>query len=69
VRIAIATRKEDCHSGALATMKRQIDLALHAIARSFGVGLELMTASIPGGTCLARVRFQDGQLRLLQQRS
>lgn len=28
-----------------------------------GVVLEVMTSSIPGGTCLARVRFQDGQLR------
>lgn len=28
-----------------------------------GVVIEVMTSSIPGGTCLARVRFQDGQLR------
>jgi len=28
-----------------------------------GVVTEVMTSSIPGGTCLARVRFQDGQLR------
>jgi hypothetical protein len=28
-----------------------------------GVVLEVMTSSIPGGTCLARARFQDGQLR------
>ena len=28
-----------------------------------GVVMELMTSSVPGGTCLARVRFQDGQLR------
>jgi len=28
-----------------------------------GVVVEVMTSSIPGGTCLARVRFQDGQLR------
>lgn len=28
-----------------------------------GVVMEIMTSSIPGGTCLARVRFQDGQLR------
>jgi hypothetical protein len=25
--------------------------------------MEVMTSSIPGGTCLVRVRFQDGQLR------
>lgn len=28
-----------------------------------GVAMEVMTSSIPGGTCLVRVRFQDGQLR------
>ena len=28
-----------------------------------GVVVEVMTSSVPGGTCLARVRFQDGQLR------
>ena len=28
-----------------------------------GVVMEIMTSAIPGGTCLARVRFQDGQLR------
>jgi hypothetical protein len=28
-----------------------------------GVVMEIMTSSVPGGTCLARVRFEDGQLR------
>lgn len=28
-----------------------------------GVVMEVMTSSVPGGTCLVRVRFQDGQLR------
>ncbi len=28
-----------------------------------GVVVEVMTSSVPGGTCLTRVRFQDGQLR------
>ena len=28
-----------------------------------GVVMEIMTSSVPGGMCLARVRFQDGQLR------
>ena len=28
-----------------------------------GIVMEVMTSSVPGGTCLARVRFQDGQLR------
>ena len=28
-----------------------------------GVAMEVMTSSVPGGTCLVRVRFHDGQLR------
>ena len=28
-----------------------------------GVVVEVMTSTVPGGTCLARIRFQDGQLR------
>jgi hypothetical protein len=28
-----------------------------------GVVMEIMTSSVPGGTCLARIRFQDGQMR------
>jgi hypothetical protein len=28
-----------------------------------GIVMEVMTSSVPGGTCLARVRFHDGQLR------
>jgi hypothetical protein len=28
-----------------------------------GVVMECMTSSVPGGTCLARIRFQDGALR------
>jgi hypothetical protein len=28
-----------------------------------GVVTEVMTSSVPGGTCLARIRFQDGQMR------
>jgi hypothetical protein len=29
-----------------------------------GVVVEVMTSSVPGGTCLVRVRFQDGRLRV-----
>lgn len=36
---------------------------LHYEAWGLGVVMEVMTSSVPGGTCLARVRFQDGQLR------
>jgi hypothetical protein len=28
-----------------------------------GVVMEVMTSSVPGGTCLVRIRFQDGQMR------
>jgi len=28
-----------------------------------GVVMEVMTSSVPGGTCLARIHFEDGQLR------
>jgi hypothetical protein len=28
-----------------------------------GVVIEVMTSSVPGGTCLARIHFQDGQIR------
>ncbi len=32
----------------------------------WGVGVveEVMTSNVPGGTCLARIRFQDGRLRV-----
>lgn len=37
----------------------------HQCYEEWGIGvvMEVMTSSVPGGTCLARVRFQDGQLR------
>jgi len=28
-----------------------------------GVVMEVMTSSVPGGTCLVRIRFEDGQIR------
>jgi hypothetical protein len=36
---------------------------LHYESWGLGVVMEVMTSSVPGGTCLARIRFQDGQLR------
>jgi hypothetical protein len=41
------------------------DEVTHLRYEEWGMGLvtEIMTSSVPGGTCLARVRFQDGQLR------
>ncbi len=41
------------------------DEVSHNGYRQWGIGVveEVMTSSVPGGTCLARIRFQDGQLR------
>jgi hypothetical protein len=41
------------------------DEVSHIRHEQWGIGIvmETMTSSVPGGTCLARVRFQDGQLR------
>ncbi len=34
----------------------------------WGVGVveEVVTSNVPGGTCLVRIRFQDGRLRVFQ---
>jgi len=41
------------------------DEVSHVHYEQWGIGvvMETMTSSVPGGTCLARIRFQDGQLR------
>ena len=41
------------------------DEVTHLRYEEWGIGVvvEVMTSSVPGGTCLARIRFQDGQLR------
>ncbi|MEX0802118.1 MAG: hypothetical protein WD688_02180 [Candidatus Binatia bacterium] len=41
------------------------DEVTHVRYEEWGIGvvMECMTSSVPGGTCLVRVRFQDGQLR------
>lgn len=41
------------------------DEVTHLRYHEWGIGvvMEVMTSSVPGGTCLARIRFQDGQLR------
>lgn len=38
----------------------------HTSQLHWGVGVveEVMTSSVPGGTCLVRIRFQDGRLRV-----
>ncbi len=42
------------------------DEVSHARYDQWGIGVvvEVMTSCVPGGTCLARIRFQDGQLRV-----
>jgi hypothetical protein len=41
------------------------DEVTHLRYEQWGIGvvMECMTSSVPGGTCLARIRFQDGILR------
>jgi hypothetical protein len=41
------------------------DEVTHLRYEQWGIGvvMECMTSSVPGGTCLARIRFQDGALR------
>ena len=41
------------------------DEVTHLRYEEWGIGvvMECMTSSVPGGTCLTRIRFQDGQLR------
>jgi hypothetical protein len=41
------------------------DVVTHRDYRQWGEGkvVEEMTSTIPGGTCLVRVQFQDGRLR------
>ena len=38
----------------------------HLAYKEWGNGKveEVMTSMVPGGTCLVRIRFQDGQLRV-----
>lgn len=42
------------------------DKVTHKQYVQWGVGVveEVMTSSVPGGTCLTRIRFQDGRLRV-----
>ncbi len=42
------------------------DKVFHGSYEEWGIGVvnEVMTSTVPGGTCLVRIRFQDGQLRV-----
>jgi hypothetical protein len=73
--VATANRvaQDHCHrtetSHAFSERKRLFlrvgDEVSHVRYEQWGIGvvMEVMTSSVPGGTCLARIRFQDGQLR------
>jgi hypothetical protein len=69
VNLVIRHYHRDDRLGALADHKRLFlrvgDEVTHLHNEMWGLGvvMEVMTSSVPGGTCLARVRFQDGQLR------
>lgn len=41
------------------------DRVFHDVHESWGEGrvAEVMTSVVPGGTCLVRIEFEDGQLR------
>lgn len=41
------------------------DVVTHRDYRQWGEGrvVEEMTSTVPGGTCLVRIKFQDGRLR------
>jgi hypothetical protein len=41
------------------------DRVLHATYEEWGVGavVEVMTSIVPGGTCIVRILFEDGQQR------
>lgn len=70
---ATLVSKDHCHQTefpqAFSERKRLFlrvgDEVSHLRYEEWGIGvvMEIMTSSVPGGTCLARIRFQDGQLR------
>ena len=41
------------------------DRVLHSLNEAWGMGVvvEVMTSIVPGGTCLVRILFEDGQQR------
>ena len=41
------------------------DRVTHAVHEEWGIGavVEVMTSVVPGGTCIARILFEDGQQR------
>ena len=70
VRLAPATSQSRSEESSFFTEKKRLFLSVgdevtHLRYEQWGIGvvMECMTSSVPGGTCLARIRFQDGTLR------
>jgi hypothetical protein len=63
--VMVAQRRHGAMSERKRLFLRVGDEVSHLRYEEWGIGvvMEVMTSSVPGGTCLARVRFQDGQLR------
>jgi hypothetical protein len=70
VRLAPATTGNRSEESSFFKEKKRLFLGVgdevtHLRYEQWGIGvvMECMTSSVPGGTCLARIRFQDGALR------
>ena len=69
VRVSPSTESRSEESSIFTERKRLFlgvgDEVTHLRYEHWGIGvvMECMTSSVPGGTCLARIRFQDGTLR------
>jgi hypothetical protein len=70
VALAPSTSSRRDHSSVALDERKRLYLRVgdevnHMRYEEWGIGvvMEVMTSSVPGGTCLVRVRFQDGQLR------
>ena len=69
VRVSPRTESRSEESSIFTERKRLFlgvgDEVTHVRYEHWGIGvvMECMTSSVPGGTCLARIRFQDGTLR------
>jgi hypothetical protein len=70
VKVAPATTESRSEASSIFKERKRLFLGVgdevtHVRYEHWGIGvvMECMTSSVPGGTCLARIRFQDGILR------
>jgi hypothetical protein len=70
VKLAPAISENRCEESSIFKERKRLFLGVgdevtHLRYEQWGIGvvMECMTSSVPGGTCLARIRFQDGILR------